>query len=301
MSWQTNSAADSYLSSVMKTRLTPLVPGLVSVTFRKLGFTEIIRLVRQAGLRAIEWGGDVHVPHGDLARAREVSRQTRAAGLTVAAYGSYYRAAHSEALPAESRVDFARVLETAVTLCAPVIRVWAGVEGSARASADMRRRVADDLMRIAALAAQAGVHVATEFHGGTLTDTNESARALLLEEAAHPNLYSYWQTPVGMSDEDCLAGLSLIGPKLSHLHVFNWVWGASGEIEAHPLGEGEGPARWRQFFAAAAASISTKPQSTAADTVANPIAAMLEFVPGGSPESLLNEARTLTTLLGELS
>jgi len=284
----------------MKTRLTPLVPGLVSITFRKLGFAEIIRLVRQAGLRAIEWGGDVHVPHGGLARAREVSRQTCDAGLSVAAYGSYYRAAHSEELPFESRLDFARVLETAVALGAPVIRVWAGVEGSAGASADTRGRVADDLLRIAELAAQAGVCVATEFHGGTLTDTNESARALLFEEAAHPNLYSYWQPPVGVSDEDCLAGLALLGPKLSHLHVFNWVLGATGQVEAYPLEEGEGPARWRQFFAAAA-SISVKSQSAVADTVASPIAAMLEFVPGGSPESFLREARTLTTLLGELS
>jgi len=284
----------------MKTRPAPLVPGLVSITFRKLGFAEIIGLVRQAGLSAIEWGGDVHVPHGDLARARAVAVQTRDAGLGVAAYGSYYRAAHSEALPAESSLDFTRVLETAVTLGAPVIRVWAGAEGSARASADTRRRVADDLMRIAELAAQAGVRVATEFHGGTLTATNESARVLLFEGAAHPNLYSYWQPPTGMSDDDCLAGLALLGPKLSHLHVFNWVLGATGQPEAYPLEEGEGATRWRRFFASAA-SILAKSQAGTAGPVASPTAAMLEFVPGESTESFLREAQTLTTLLGELS
>jgi len=286
----------------MKTPPASLAPGLVSITFRQLGFAEIIGLVGQAGLRAIEWGGDVHVPHGDLARAREVAVQTHDAGLAVAAYGSYYRAAHSEALPAEARLSFERVLETAVTLGAPVIRVWAGVEGSATASADTRRRVADDLLRIAELAAQAGVRVATEFHGGTLTDTNESACALLLEEAQHPNLYSYWQPPVGMSDDDCLAGLASLGPKLSHLHVFNWVLGPSGETEAYPLEEGEGLARWRQFFSAAA-SIVAKSQAAAVTVGAVPdsIAAMLEFVPSGTPERFLREARTLTTLLSELS
>jgi len=282
----------------MKTQRTPLVPGLVSITFRHLSFTEIIGLVMRARLRAIEWGGDVHVPHGDVARAREVALQTRDAGLCVAAYGSYYRAAHSEVLPAESRLDFGRVLETAVALGSPVVRVWAGVEGSFGASAGMRRRVADDLLRIAELAAQAGVRVATEFHGGTLTDTNESARSLLFEEAQHPNLYSYWQPPVGMSDDDCLAGLVSLGSKLSHLHVFNWVLEPSGETEAYPLEEGEGLTRWRQFFAAA---ILAKSQSAAADTGQHPLAAMLEFVPGGTPESFLREARTLTTLLGELS
>jgi len=284
----------------MKTLRAPLAPGLVSITFRQLGFAEIIGLVRQAGLCAIEWGGDVHAPHGDLVRAREVADQTRDGGLRVAAYGSYYRAAHSEVLPAESRLDFGRVLETAIVLGAPVIRVWAGVEGSARASADTRRRVAADLWRVAELAAQAGVNVATEFHGGTLTDTNESARALLFEEAAHPNLYSYWQPPVGMSDEDCLEGLTALGARLSYLHVFNWVLGATGQVEAHPLEEGEGPARWRQFFAAAAA-IFAKSRSTGTGTVAHPSAAMLEFVPGGNRESFLREARTLTALLSELS
>ena len=46
--------------------------GLVSVTFRKLTPEKIIELVSEAGLNAIEWGGDVHVPHGDLKRAAEV-------------------------------------------------------------------------------------------------------------------------------------------------------------------------------------------------------------------------------------
>jgi len=282
----------------MKMLPAPFVPGLVSITFRQLDFSEIVGLVRQAGLRAIEWGGDVHVPHGDLVRAHEVSVRTRDAGLSVAAYGSYYRAALSEEFPVESRLSFACVLETAVELGAPLIRVWAGGEGSARATADTRKRVADDLMRIAELAAQAGVRVATEFHGGTLTDTNESACALLFEEAQHPNLYSYWQPPVGMSDADCLAGLTTLGPKLSHLHVFNWVLGPNGQVEAYPLEEGG--VRWRRFFTAASTTLAGTRQPTLGSTP-QATAAMLEFVPGGSTEGFLREARTLVELLGELS
>ena len=44
--------------------------GLVSVTFRKLEPAEIVDLVKQAGLQGIEWGGDIHVPHGDIQRAK---------------------------------------------------------------------------------------------------------------------------------------------------------------------------------------------------------------------------------------
>jgi len=53
-----------------------IVPGWVSITFRSLTAERIIALVRQAGLSAIEWGGDIHVRHGDTGRAREVRRLT---------------------------------------------------------------------------------------------------------------------------------------------------------------------------------------------------------------------------------
>src|SRR5262245_16795172 len=98
-----------------------LVPGLVSVTFRQLGPGEIIALAVEHGMRAIEWGGDVHVPVGDLVVAREVGRWCVDAGIIVEAYGSYYRGIG----------DFAPVLETALALGAPRIRVWAGELGSA--------------------------------------------------------------------------------------------------------------------------------------------------------------------------
>ena len=68
-----------------------LCGGLVSITFRRLSPREIVKLVKKSGLEGIEWGGDVHVPHGDLSVAREVATMTQEEGLVVAAYGSYYR------------------------------------------------------------------------------------------------------------------------------------------------------------------------------------------------------------------
>ena len=53
-----------------------LKTGLVSITFREKSPEEIVGLVVEAGLDGIEWGGDVHVPHGDLAKAREVRANT---------------------------------------------------------------------------------------------------------------------------------------------------------------------------------------------------------------------------------
>lgn len=68
-----------------------LKSGLVSVTFRNLAIKEIVKIVVEAGLDGIEWGGDIHVPHGDLQVAKQTMRMTEDAGLTVTAYGSYYR------------------------------------------------------------------------------------------------------------------------------------------------------------------------------------------------------------------
>lgn len=250
-----------------------ILPGLVSVTFRQLPPADIVSLVRQAGHAAIEWGGDIHVPHGDLTRAREVRALTTGAGLTVAAYGSYYKAAHSEG----QGLPFARVLETAVALGAPVIRVWAGPAGSAATDATGRAQVAADLARIAALAAGAGIRIAAEFHGGTLTDTNASA-AQLLAEVPHPNFFAYWQPAVDYDDAACLAGLDLIGSRLSHVHVFHW----ETVRNRRPLAEGA--ARWAKFLRRIAAEPGDR-------------CALLEFVEADAPASYLRDAATLKAWL----
>ena len=57
--------------------------GLVSISFREERPETILREAADAGLSGIEWGGDVHVPPGDLDTARSVARLTAGAGLQV--------------------------------------------------------------------------------------------------------------------------------------------------------------------------------------------------------------------------
>ena len=64
--------------------------GLVSISFRDKTPEEIIEYSLCSGIDAIEWGGDVHVPHGDIEKAKEVARLTLDAGLSMPEYGSYY-------------------------------------------------------------------------------------------------------------------------------------------------------------------------------------------------------------------
>jgi 3-dehydroshikimate dehydratase len=245
-------------------------PGLVSVTFRKLSPADVVALVRQAGLRGIEWGGDIHVPHGDLGRAREVRELTAGAGLEVAAYGSYYKAAQSEG----DGLAFARVLDSALELGAPAIRVWAGMTGSAAVSAEQRAAVAEDLRRIAGLAGKASVRVVLEFHSGTLTDTAESTRRLL-NAVEHENLTTCWQPPIELDAAGCLAGLRSLLPQLANLHVFQW---RQATTERRPLSEGEGV--WRSYLEAA--------RGAAGDRYA-----LLEFVERDAPECFLRDAVVL--------
>lgn len=243
--------------------------GLVSVTFRKLSPSEIVALVAQAGLEGIEWGGDIHVAHGDLPRAREVRRITEDAGLKVAAYGSYYRVGDAEPVP------FERVLESAIELGAPTIRVWAGKIGSEAADAAYRERVIDDSRRIGDLAARHGIAIAYEYHRNTLTDTPASAEKLLAE-VAHANVGTYWQPPVEMPVEESVQALRGVLPRLINLHAFWWV-----SRERRPLAEGA--TTWKRYMEVARGSGRSH-------------SVLLEFVADDSPEAFLRDATTLKEL-----
>jgi len=232
--------------------------------------------VEQAGLEAIEWGGDVHVPHGQVDVAREVRRLTLDQGLAISSYGSYYRAAESEA----EGLSFERVLASACELEAPIIRVWAGKKGSAEADAEYWKAVIADSRRIADMAIHAGIKIAYEFHGGTLTDTHESA-VKLLNIVNHPNAGTYWQPTVGMDREDCAKGLEAILDRLVLLHVFHWQV-VGGRRERLALADGEDA--WASYLKIA--------QSTGRD-----MDALIEFVRDDTPEQFLADARALKSWL----
>jgi hypothetical protein len=232
-------------------------PGLCSVTLRALSVEEVAAAAVTAGLEAIEWGADVHVPPGDIAAAE----RARATGLAVASYGSYFRAG-------DPLSGFDAVLTSARALGAPRIRIWAGRVGSAGASAAQRAAVAEGVRAAAELAGD--IEVALEFHGGTLTDEPASAAALL--EAAG-RARTYWQPPQGAPDDVALAGLRAVAPWLAAVHVFSWWPGA----ERHPLAARA--ALWREVLA-----------------LAGDVDALLEFVPGDDPAVLAREAATLREL-----
>lgn len=251
-----------------------IIPGLVSITFRQLKPPEIIDLVLRAGLSAIEWGADLHVPHGDIDSARHVRKMTTDAGLTIPTYGSYYRLGQSQT----EGLDFEKVLETALELNAPAIRIWAGTIGSKDADQNYRSRIIEESQKIADLAAKENITIAYEYHRRTLTDELDSAKDLL-ENVDRQNVRTFWQPSPGRDPQICLAEIDALIDRITSVHVFQWT---TEQAIRHPLSDGIDI--WKQYLTRIAATGRTHP-------------AMIEFVVDNKPQNFLADAKTLKQII----
>lgn len=200
--------------------------GICSITFRELMVEEIIEEVKKAGLDAIEWGLDVHVPPNDKENAKKVAQLTKEAGLEVSSYGSYYR------VGIENEYPFEEVLKTASILQAKDVRVWAGRKGSADVDQEYYDSVVEDSKRISKMAKEYGIRISYEYHRKTLTDTVESTLNLL-NSVDDENVKLYWQPSIGLPKDTRLANIKAVGKYITNVHVFQW-----REIDRLPLENG---------------------------------------------------------------
>ncbi len=265
--------------------------GMCSVTLAKCSVEEVLQTAVRAGLQGVEWWGIGHVPHGDVVCARRVRGLTKDAGLEVSSYGSYYKVGVSEA----SGLSFHSVLDSAVELGAPTIRVWAGDRNTCDADADFIQKVVEDTFRIADLAAEQGISITFEFHGGTLTDRNETAVQFAVQ-VPHPNVFFSWQSPHGYTTDHCLSGLRSLLSRLSTVHVYHWTIGSCeknilnetiralkpADFHRHPLADGT--ERWKEYLATV--------RTTGRDHFL-----LLEFVKDDSAEQVIEDARSLMLML----
>lgn len=229
----------------------------------------------KAELRGIEWGGDVHVPQGDVRRAKDVGEMSREAGLTVAAYGSYYRVGVSDI-----EIPFSKILDTAEALEAPVIRIWAGKVGDSLSATEADwKKVIEESRRVGKMARDRGIMLSFEFHSGTLNDRASSCERLL-KAIDLENVNTYWQPTLGIPPEDNLAMLQQVKDRVGHLHVFHWINGA----ERRPLEEGKED--WAKFLSVFKEDPTQR-------------FAMLEFIQDDDPDQFVEDAAVLTALLSE--
>lgn len=249
------------------------VAGLCSVSLRSSSWQNVITAASAAGLSAIEWGADVHMPPGDETRARSAALIGRERAISAPSYGSYFRAGSSDAR------ESAAILSTARALGSTRIRVWAGDAASTETSSAHRAAVVRSLQQLADLAALTGIEVGLEFHGGTLTDSTASTLTLL-EEVDRPTVRTYWQPPVGVSTGSALAGLAALADHVTAVHVFSW-WPGT-----HRVALEERQDLWRGAFDILA-------------TKRRPLDAFLEFFPHDDPSLLEREAHQLLTWISD--
>ncbi|WP_248763393.1 sugar phosphate isomerase/epimerase [Pseudarthrobacter sp. SSS035] len=243
-----------------------LTPGICSVTLRNSSIEDVVDVVSTARLAGIEWSSQAHV--FDAAAALRAKQATAAAGLKVLSLGSYYRVG--------SRGDFGAVTALASALGAPRIRVWAGESASLDASSQVWDAVVEDAQRISGLAAGYGLEIAFEYHGGTLTDSAETTLELLAR-VGRPNVGTYWQPAVGLTDEQAVESLRQVLDHVLGIHCFSWWPGR----ERLPLTDR------KQLWHSVAEILRDRGASTDL---------MLEFVEADLPENVIRDSEFLTRI-----
>lgn len=203
--------------------------GLVSLSFNDHSIIDVVRLVANNCLQSIEWSGDRHVPVGEVELAKRVRQITESHALEVAAYGSHYRAGFGEG----NGYPFDAVLQTAVALGAPTIRVWAGNQSPDRASFNLCNDVNADLNRIATLAQRYGIAIAVEMQLITLAETAEAAKRIM-DSVRHRNLSIIWKMRTDVLPEVNTDDLIKLLPLISDFRV-----SYNRRGDRRPLHEGE--------------------------------------------------------------
>lgn len=237
--------------------------GLVSVSFRSHTPKEILQACVDCKLDGIEWGGDVHVPHGDTDIAARIAQKTKDFHLETIEYGSYYILGQSDG------ELFDRTLASAKTLETGIIRVWPG-KGipSEDYDKDLYDKTVSDAKRICALAPD--MILALECHPNTLTDDYHSILRFL-EDVGCDNLKMFWQVNQLRSVRYNIEAARALQPFIISVHVFHWI-GKS----RFPLALGHED--WKQYLDI---------------LMQKDLNYMLEFMPDNQIETLGEEANTL--------
>ena len=240
--------------------------GLVSISFRNLSAEEIIRLTKESGLAAIEWGSDVHAQKDDIRELWRIREQMDNAGLYTSSYGTYFRVGEN------SPDELCDYLSAANILGTKILRLWCGRKNYEDMTEAERQWIIEESKRAADIAERAGVTFCMECHNNTFTSCSEGA--LRLMNSVNSGAFGmYWQPSRLINQKANLDYASAISPYARNIHVFNW-----SEHGRHPLSSGLDV--WGKYV-----SHFDGTQHL-----------LLEFMPDNSAESLLGEAMALAEL-----
>ncbi|MCI8386852.1 MAG: sugar phosphate isomerase/epimerase [Clostridiales bacterium] len=244
--------------------------GIVSVTFRQKSISEIIALSRESGLDAIEIGSDVHAPKENISLCADIAAEANKNNIEIVSYGSYYKLGQY----ADAAAEFSAYISAAKALGTKNIRIWAGVKNSEDVPEAEREKLTNEAIHCAELAADADMTMSFEYHGGTLTNTCESALRLM-REIDRPNVHLYWQPNQNKDVEFNVTALKQVLPYVSNVHVFAWD-ARRGQCIRYPLADHADA--WKRYLDILASDGRDR-------------AMLLEFVKGDSTEQFIADAK----------
>ena len=191
--------------------------GITSVTFRNKSIEEVVDICTKANIKAIEWGGDIHVKPGDIEAANKARELCEKANIKCASYGSYFFLGKNKV------EDFKPMVEVAKALGVKYIRIIAGDWTINRTSneftTDEVEGMIKDLKEMVKMVEDSDIVIASEFHPHTFNDTAKTAK-LLLNAVNSEHYKTYWQT-VEYDDRD-VEYLKELKDDVVTVHVFSW-------------------------------------------------------------------------------
>lgn len=244
-----------------------LKPGVVSVSFRGLSAEEVIKITKEAGLAAIEWGSDVHAPADDVESLKNIAIMQKEAGIVCSSYGTYFR------FGVDSVDELPKYIEAAKILGTRVLRLWCGKKNFEDMSEDERSFIISEAKRAAQIAEREGAILCMECHKNTFTNSLEGALTLM-KSVNSPAFRMYWQPSTAAEHSQNVKYATEISKYTVNLHVFYYEGGV-----ARPLEEGLGV--WAEYLTCFEGDRYL----------------LLEFMPDKNPASLGREAASLIKLL----
>lgn len=148
--------------------------GLCTIADTNSTVEDVIATAADAGYDGIEvWGRD-HVGDGSPERCRAIREVADEQAVEITVYGSYLRPGTGGYAD-----EVAHELDVAERIDVSLVRIWAGDQDYQDCTDEHWERVVADLTDLADRAADRGLGITVEKHGGAVTNREEGARRLI--------------------------------------------------------------------------------------------------------------------------
>lgn len=196
--------------------------GLCTIAFSDRPLDEVIELAARAGCDGVEpWGKPDHLP---LTRTDDEVKAIRdkigSLGMEVSHYGSYVRLGDGQDAEAKN-AEMDRAIAITRLLGTDIARIWAGTKDSELLGEEDWKLMVDDGKRFCARAEEAGVKLAMEMHGKSVTNRADAA-VELVHRVGSPALKLNYQALFDKDHEDYYERATKAGPYVVMCHAQNY-------------------------------------------------------------------------------